>query len=138
MAAQQNLLSIAVEDSASPVYRANLEEVDFNDGKISHKSSPGRAESFTDVIARHGNQPIEGTSQTANANLADYRVPVNADIGEIDVSAVDISDLKLNPVGARDIGEIGITGTGAAIANAVFHVTGKRIRNLPTTPDKLL
>ena len=73
-----------------------------------------------------------------NANLADYHLPVNADIGEIDVSAMDISDTKLDSFGARGIGEIGITGTGAAIANAVFHATGRRVRDVPITPDKLL
>jgi xanthine dehydrogenase YagR molybdenum-binding subunit len=73
-----------------------------------------------------------------NANLADYHVPVNADIGEIDVSALDIPDMQLDSLGARGIGEIGITGTGAAIANAIFHATGKRVRDLPITPDKLL
>src|SRR5262249_15201825 len=73
-----------------------------------------------------------------NANLSDYHVPVNADIGEIDASAIDIPDYRLDTVGARGVGEIGITGTGAAVANAVFHATGKRIRDLPITPDKLL
>jgi xanthine dehydrogenase YagR molybdenum-binding subunit len=73
-----------------------------------------------------------------NANLADYHVPVNADIGEIYVSAIDIPDPQLDSLGARGIGEIGITGTGAAIANAVFHATGTRIRDLPITPDKLM
>jgi xanthine dehydrogenase YagR molybdenum-binding subunit len=73
-----------------------------------------------------------------NANLADYHVPVNADIGSIEVSAIDIPDYALDTLGARGVGEIGITGTGAAVANAVFHATGKRIRDLPITPDKLL
>ena len=73
-----------------------------------------------------------------NANLSEYHVPVNADIGEIDVEALDIPDMKLDSVGVRGIGEIGITGTAAAIANAVFHATGKRIRHLPITVDKLL
>ena len=73
-----------------------------------------------------------------NANLADYHVPVNADIPEIEVEALDIPDYQLDTLGARGIGEIGITGTGAAICNAIFHATGKRIRDLPITPDKLL
>jgi xanthine dehydrogenase YagR molybdenum-binding subunit len=73
-----------------------------------------------------------------NANLADYNVPVNADLGEIDVAAIDIPDPKLDSLGACGIGEIGITGTGAAIANAVFHATGTRVRDLPITPDKLI
>ncbi len=74
----------------------------------------------------------------ANANLADYHVPVNADIPEIDVSAIDVPDYQLDSLGARGVGEIGITGTGAAVANAIFHATGKRVRDLPITPDKLL
>lgn len=73
-----------------------------------------------------------------NAHLADYHIPVNADIGEIDVSAIDIPDPQLDSLGVRGIGEIIITGTGAAIANAIFHATGKRVRDLPITPDKLL
>jgi len=63
---------------------------------------------------------------------------VNADIGEINVSAIDIVDPQPDPLGVRGIGEIGITGTGAAIANAIFHATGKRVRDLPIIPDKLL
>ncbi|HEY0795227.1 MAG TPA: xanthine dehydrogenase family protein molybdopterin-binding subunit [Acidisarcina sp.] len=74
----------------------------------------------------------------ANNNLAEYHVPVNLDIGEIDVSALNIPDLKFNPLGARGIGEIGITGTGAAVANAIYHATGKRFRNAPITPDLLM
>ena len=66
-----------------------------------------------------------------NANLAEYHVPVNADIGSIEVSAIDIPDTKIDLLGARGIGEIGITGTGAAIANAIYHATGKRVRDLP-------
>jgi len=79
-----------------------------------------------------------GTGRFTNANLAEYHVPSNLDIGEIDVSAIDIPDTKLDSMGARGIGEIGITGTGAAIANAIFHATGKRVRDLPITPDKLI
>ncbi|VWB74376.1 acylaldehyde oxidase [Burkholderia pseudomultivorans] len=72
-----------------------------------------------------------------NANLAEYHVPVNADIGELDVSFVDERDTHFNPLGIRGIGEIGITGVPAAIANAVYHATGVRVRDLPITLDKL-
>jgi len=65
-------------------------------------------------------------------------VPGNADIGSIEVSAIDIPDTKIDPLGARGIGEIGITGTGVAIANAIYHSNGKRVRDLPITPDKLM
>lgn len=73
-----------------------------------------------------------------NGNLAEYHVPVNADIGLIDVNFVDENDTAFNPLGARGIGEIGITGVAAALANAVYHATGRRIRALPITLDQLL
>jgi xanthine dehydrogenase YagR molybdenum-binding subunit len=73
-----------------------------------------------------------------NANLAEYHVPVNADIGEIDVNFIDAPDLNFNPLGVRGIGEIGITGVAGALCNAVYHATGKRIRDLPITLDRLL
>jgi len=76
--------------------------------------------------------------RAVNANLADYHVPVNLDIGEIDVTIVDEHDAHINELGTKGVGEIGITGVAAAIANAVYHATGKRIRDLPLTPDKLL
>ena len=78
------------------------------------------------------------TGRVVNANLAEYHVPVNADIGEIDVIVVDEEDPHVNSLGAKGIGEIGITGVGAAIANAVYHATGRRVRDLPITLDKVL
>ena len=76
--------------------------------------------------------------RAVNANLADYHVPVNADIGSIDITMLDEHDAWINELGAKGVGEIGITGVAAAIANAVHHATGKRIRDLPITPDKLI
>ncbi|MBV8032135.1 MAG: xanthine dehydrogenase family protein molybdopterin-binding subunit, partial [Betaproteobacteria bacterium] len=78
------------------------------------------------------------TGRIVNANLAEYHVPVNADVGEIDVSLCEEDDRRFNPLGGRGIGEIGITGVPAAIANAVFHATGRRIRDLPIQLDNLL
>jgi len=71
-------------------------------------------------------------------DLADYHVPVNADIPDIEVTFIDKSDDILTPIGAKGLGEVGIVGIAAAIANAVYHATGKRIRELPITPDRLI
>ncbi len=73
-----------------------------------------------------------------NANLADYHMPVNADIPVIDVLFVDKPDTIINPMGSKGVGEIALIGVAPAIANAVYNATGKRIRNLPITADKLL
>jgi xanthine dehydrogenase YagR molybdenum-binding subunit len=72
-----------------------------------------------------------------NANIAEYHVPVNADVHDIEVIFVDEPDDIINPLGIKGLGEIGIVGVAAAIANAVYHATGKRVRDLPITLDKL-
>ena len=71
-------------------------------------------------------------------DLADYHVPVHADVPALEVVSIDEHDPYVNEIGAKGIGEIGITGMAAAIANAVYNATGKRVRDLPITPDKLL
>jgi xanthine dehydrogenase YagR molybdenum-binding subunit len=71
-------------------------------------------------------------------NLADYHVPVNADVHDLEVIFVEEHDEVVNPLGVKGVGELGIVGVAAAIANAVFHATGKRVRDLPITLDKLL
>lgn len=73
-----------------------------------------------------------------NADLAEYHVPVNADTPPIEVYTIDEVDTLVNPIGVKGIGEIGITGAAAAIANAVYNATGKRVRDLPLTPDKVM
>ncbi len=73
-----------------------------------------------------------------NANIAEYHVPVNADVHDIEVIFVDEPDALVNPLGIKGVGEIGIVGVAAAIANAIYHATGKRVRDLPMTLDKLL
>jgi xanthine dehydrogenase YagR molybdenum-binding subunit len=78
------------------------------------------------------------TGLPATRNLADYHVPVHADIHSIDVHFAGEPDYAFNPMGARGMGEIGITGAAAAVANAVYHATGKRVRDLPITMDKLI
>ena len=73
-----------------------------------------------------------------NHDLAQYHFPANADIEEIDAVWLDEDDGELNPMGSKGIGEIGIVGTAAAVANAVFHATGRRVRELPIRLDRVL
>ena len=79
----------------------------------------------------------ERNGRIMNPSMAEYHIPVHMDVPDIDVIWTDIPDPH-TPMGARGIGEIGITGVGAAVANAVYNATGKRVRDLPITLDKLL
>jgi xanthine dehydrogenase YagR molybdenum-binding subunit len=79
----------------------------------------------------------ERNGRVMNPSLAEYHVPVHMDVPKIDVMWTDIPDPHA-PMGAHGVGEIGITGVGAAVANAIYNACGKRIRNLPITLDKLL
>lgn len=76
--------------------------------------------------------------RTVNANMADYLTPTNADIPDIQVISVGIPDYNASVLGGKGVGEVGIVGVAPAIANAVFHATGKRVRDLPITLEKLL
>lgn len=73
-----------------------------------------------------------------NHNLAEYHIPAHADIEAIEVIFVDEKDDKVSPIGVKGLGEIGIVGTAAAVANAIFHATGRRVRDFPITIDKIL
>jgi xanthine dehydrogenase YagR molybdenum-binding subunit len=87
-------------------------------------------EEATEIDHRYG--------RIMNPNLQHYHVPVNADVHEIETLFVEEDDKVVNPLGVKGMGELGMVGIPAAIANAVFHATGKRIRELPITPNKLL
>jgi CO/xanthine dehydrogenase Mo-binding subunit len=76
--------------------------------------------------------------RVVNANFADYHVPVHADIPDLEAFFVDERDPHANPLGAKGLAELSLVGVAAAVANAVYHATGKRVRDLPITPDKLL
>jgi xanthine dehydrogenase YagR molybdenum-binding subunit len=78
------------------------------------------------------------SARYVNDNLADYLIPVNADVPDLQVVMVPEEDNRVNPLGIKGIGEIGIVGMNAAVANAVFHATGKRVRDLPIRAEKLL
>ena len=73
-----------------------------------------------------------------NHSFGEYHVPAHADIQNIDVIFVDEPDPEVSPLGVKGLGEIGIVAVAAAVANAIYHATGKRVRSLPITVDKLL
>ena len=112
-------------------------------GKVMNEKT-ARSQVYSGVIYGIGMALMEETvydPRTARPvirTLADYHVPVNLDVPPIEVYLINKPDPHINALGARGIGEIGITGVAAAIANAVFNATGKRVRDLPLTPDKLL
>ena len=86
-----------------------------------------------------GRVPDQATGRVVKANLAEYHVAVLADASpEFDIDFIDKPDPHMPDLGARGIGEIGVTGAPAAVANAIFHAAGKRVRDLPITPDKLI
>ncbi|MGH6993559.1 MAG: molybdopterin cofactor-binding domain-containing protein, partial [Caulobacteraceae bacterium] len=89
--------------------------------------------------ALHEKTEIDETlARYVNKDFSEYMIPVNADIGEVEVILVPEVDTEVNPLGMKGIGEIGITGINAAIANAVWHATGKRVRDLPIRLEDLL
>jgi xanthine dehydrogenase YagR molybdenum-binding subunit len=77
-------------------------------------------------------------ARVVNANFADYHVPVHADVPDLDAFFVEEYDAHANPLGAKGLAELALVGVAPAVANAVYHATGKRVRDLPITPDKLL
>jgi len=115
----------------------------FGGGRILNEKT-ARSQYIGGIIQGLGMALLEQTHLDKNlgsftsVNLAEYLVPVHADIGAIDVILVPEEDKFVNPIGAKGIGEIGIVGVAAAIANAVYHATGVRVRDLPITIEKVL
>ena len=90
-------------------------------------------------MALHENSVMDPRlGQVVNHDLAEYHVSANADVADIQAYWLDVRIPYANPMGSKGIGEIGITGTAAAVANAVHHATGVRVRDLPITLDKVL
>jgi xanthine dehydrogenase YagR molybdenum-binding subunit len=85
-----------------------------------------------------GNHMDPRYGRWAAGNLAEYLVPVNADAPDVTVELVEVCDDVVGPLGAKGVGEIGMVGTAAAIANAVFHATGRRVRELPLAPELVM
>jgi xanthine dehydrogenase YagR molybdenum-binding subunit len=114
------------------------------DGGAIINAKTARSQIIGGVIFGIGQALLEGaqmepaTGRIANANLAEYLLPVNADVPPIDVHFLGHPDTLFNSLGARGIGEVGTVGVAAAIGNAIHHATGRRVRDLPITLDKLL
>ncbi len=102
----------------------------FVGGAFGSKGSAWSHVVLAAMTARHVGRPV-------NADLSEYLVPVNRDVGDIDVILVDEEDPYVDPIGVKGVGEIGTTGVAAAVANAVYHATGVRVRDLPITLDKV-
>jgi xanthine dehydrogenase YagR molybdenum-binding subunit len=117
----------------------------FDIGRVINQKTV-RSQAYSGIIMGIGMALMEHTvydhrdGGIITSNLADYAVPVNADVQSIDIHFIDKPDPYIDSVGigARGAGEITITGVAPAIANALYHATGKRFRELPITPDKLL
>jgi xanthine dehydrogenase YagR molybdenum-binding subunit len=82
--------------------------------------------------------PDHNLGRVMNHNFAEYHIPTNADVADIEVIFIEEEDKLTSPLGVKGLGEIGIVGTAAAVANAVGHATGERVRHLPITIDKVL
>jgi xanthine dehydrogenase YagR molybdenum-binding subunit len=115
----------------------------FAPGRVLNRKT-ARSQLMGGMLWGLGQALLEGThmdprqGRWANASLGDYLVAVNADAPEVDVELVEIQDEVVNPLEVKGVGEIGQVGAAAAIANAVFHATGRRIRELPITAEALL
>ncbi len=88
--------------------------------------------------ARAGTLIDHNFGRVMNANIAEYHVPVHADVHDIKVIFVEEPGSEVNPMGIKGVGEIGIVGVAAAVANAIYHATGKRVRDLPITLNKII
>jgi xanthine dehydrogenase YagR molybdenum-binding subunit len=104
----------------------------------SHSQEIGAVVMGIGMALSEGTEVDHRYGRMLNASLADYHVPVNADVQQIETMFVEEQDSVVNALGVKGMGELGMVGIPAAIANAVFHATGKRIRELPITPDKLI
>jgi xanthine dehydrogenase YagR molybdenum-binding subunit len=130
-------------DEATGAVRVNRVVAAFAAGKILNAKT-ARSQILGGVVFGIGLALLERTERDARngrvvtRELPDCHLPVNADVPPIDVILVDEVDPHVNDIGAKGVGELGIIGMGAAISNAVFHATGKRIRELPITLDRLL
>jgi xanthine dehydrogenase YagR molybdenum-binding subunit len=130
-------------DQDIPVVRVQRIVSAFAGGRILNAKT-ARSQYFGGIIQGIGMALLEEThldkrlGTYTNVNFAEYMVPTNADVRSIDIIMIPEEDRDVNPIGVKGIGEIGIVGVAPAIANAVYHATGKRVRDLPITIEKLM
>jgi xanthine dehydrogenase YagR molybdenum-binding subunit len=137
-----HFVEVAIDEDI-PVVRVRRIVSAFAAGKILNEKT-ARSQCYGGIVWGIGQALLEQThldtrlGSFTNVNFAEYLVPVNPDIQSIDVILVEENDPHINPIGVKGIGEVSIVGVAPAIANAVFHATGKRVRELPITVEKLL
>ena len=137
-----HFVEVAIDEDI-PVVRVQRMVSAFAGGRILNEKT-SRSQYYGGIIQGIGMALLEETyldkklGTYTNVNFAEYMVPTNADIRSIDIIIVPEEDKHVNPIGAKGIGEIGIVGVAPAIANAVYHATGKRVRDLPITIEKLM
>src|SRR5438034_8828380 len=124
------------ESSASPALSARFAGGRVLNTKTAHSQIMGSVVGGIGMALHEETLFDHRFGRIMNPNIAEYHVPVNADVHDIKVIFVDEPD-DSNQLGIKGVGEIGIVGVAAAIANAVYHATGKRVRDLPITLDKL-
>jgi xanthine dehydrogenase YagR molybdenum-binding subunit len=137
-----HFIEVRVDPDLGLVRVARVTSV-FGAGRIINPKT-ARSQAIGGIVGGIGMAMLEETvrdernARVINANLADYHVPVNGDIPDLDVVFLDEHDPHVNPIGAKGIAELCLVGVAAAVGNAVYHATGRRIRDLPITPEKLL
>ncbi len=137
-----HFIEVRVDEDLGTVRVARLVSA-FAAGRIINPKT-ARSQAIGGIVGGLGMALLEHTvrdernARVVTANLADYRVPVHADVPALDAFFVEEEDRHANPLGAKGLAELSLVGVAAAVANAVHHATGKRVRDLPITPDKLL
>ena len=135
-------MEVAIDEDI-PIVRVQRVVSAFAGGRILNEKT-ARSQYYGGIIKGIGMALLEEThldkrfASYTNVNFAESMVPTNADIRSIDILIVPEEDRHVNPIGVKGVGEIGIVGVAPAIANAVFHATGKRVRDLPITIEKLM
>lgn len=136
-----HFVEVAVDERIGKVRLQRIVSV-FDCGRIM-SAKTARSQFIGGIVFGIGQALLEDLAydrahgQPVNSDLAGYLVPVHADVPEMDITWIDEPDYNFNSMGCRGVGEIGITGVAAAIANAVYHATGVRVRDLPITPEKI-